>query len=99
MFTILDYSSALEYSIMRRYTNIVYYYYNIVLLSIKSFIHDKLFVNRVLRNNIHVREPISACDKASSILLVVSLHQSDPLSDTFFCDIVVNHEIIKRACL
>ena len=34
-----------------------------------------------------------------SHLLVVSLHQSDPLSDTFFCDIVVNHEIIKRACL
>ena len=32
-------------------------------------------------------------------LLVVSLHQSDPLSGTFFCDIVVNHEIIKRACL
>ena len=33
------------------------------------------------------------------LLLVVSLHQSDPLSDTFFCDIVVNHEIIERACL
>ena len=33
------------------------------------------------------------------LLLVVSLHQSDPLSDTFFCDIVVNHEIIKRAFL
>ena len=27
MFTILDYSSSLEYSIIRRYTNIVYYYY------------------------------------------------------------------------
>ena len=27
MFTILDYSSALEYSIIRHYTNIVYYYY------------------------------------------------------------------------
>ena len=27
MFTILDYSSALEYSIIRCYTNIVYYYY------------------------------------------------------------------------
>ena len=27
MFTIFDYSSALEYSIIRRYTNIVYYYY------------------------------------------------------------------------
>ena len=27
MFTIVDYSSALEYSIIRRYTNIVYYYY------------------------------------------------------------------------
>ena len=26
MFTILDYSSALEYSIIRSYTNIVYYY-------------------------------------------------------------------------
>ena len=33
------------------------------------------------------------------LLLVVSLHQSNPLSDTFFCDIVVNHEIIKRAYL
>ena len=30
MFTILDYSSALEYSIIRRYTNIVYYYYYII---------------------------------------------------------------------
>ena len=30
MFTILDYSSALEYSIIRRYTNIVYYYYDTV---------------------------------------------------------------------
>ena len=27
MLTILDYSSVLEYSIIRRYTNIVYYYY------------------------------------------------------------------------
>ena len=27
----------------------------------------------------------------ADLLLVVSLHQSDPLSDTFFCDIVVNH--------
>ena len=32
MFTILDYSSALEYSILRRYTNIVYYYYIIIIL-------------------------------------------------------------------
>ena len=39
-------------------------------------------------------QPLS-CD----LLLVVSLHQSDPLSDTFFSDIVVNHKIIKRACL
>ena len=41
--------------------------HNIVLLSITSFIHDKLFVNRVLPNNIHVREPICAWDKASSV--------------------------------
>ena len=32
MFTILDYSSTLEYSIIRRYTNIVYYYYKTVLV-------------------------------------------------------------------
>ena len=30
MFTILDYSSALEYSIIRRYTNIVYYYNHLI---------------------------------------------------------------------
>ena len=30
MFTRLDYSSDLEYSIIRRYTNIVYYNYNII---------------------------------------------------------------------
>ena len=41
--------------------------HNIVLLSITSFIHDKLFVNRVLPNNIRVREPICAWDKASSV--------------------------------
>ena len=35
----------------------------------------------------------------NGLLLVVSLHQSDPLSDKFVCDIVVNHDIIKRACL
>ena len=35
MFTRLDYSSALEYSIIRRYTNIVYYYY-VVLWLLKS---------------------------------------------------------------
>ena len=31
MFTRLDYSSALEYSIIRRYTNSVYYYYYIII--------------------------------------------------------------------
>ena len=35
MFTILDYSSALEYSIIRRYTNIVYY---IILYNKQRFI-------------------------------------------------------------
>ena len=45
MFTILDYSSALEYSIIRRYTNIVYYIIIILLLSVvfnmkKPWIHN-----------------------------------------------------------
>ena len=34
MFTILYYSSALEYSIIRRYTNIVYYYILIYISSL-----------------------------------------------------------------
>ena len=34
MFTRLDYSSALEYSIIRRYTNIVYYYYYYIITQI-----------------------------------------------------------------
>ena len=39
MFTILDYSSALEYSIIRRYTNIVYYLLLLLLFGmIKSVI-------------------------------------------------------------
>ena len=38
MFTILDYSSALEYSIIRRYTNIVYYY-NIYICIIQNLSH------------------------------------------------------------
>ena len=33
MFAILDYSRALEYSIIRRYTNIVYYYYYYILFA------------------------------------------------------------------
>ena len=36
MFTILDYSSAIEYSIIRRYTNIVYYYFLLIIISIIS---------------------------------------------------------------
>ena len=37
MFTILDYSSALEYGIIRRYTNIVYYYYYVRNKDIHSY--------------------------------------------------------------
>ena len=40
MFTILDYSSALEYSIIMRYTNIVYYYYYSKAFDIEK--HDPL---------------------------------------------------------
>ena len=41
MFTILDYSSALEYSIIRRYTYIVYYYYYTLIKLVHSCVHDK----------------------------------------------------------
>ena len=51
MFTILDYSSALEYSIIRRYTNIVYYYYyyrvHFTLMKFsktQSFTHSRLHI-------------------------------------------------------
>ena len=50
-------------------------------------------------NETRMRQIIICFMMVIELLLVVSLHQSDPLSDTFFCDIVVNHEIIKRACL
>ena len=42
MFTRLDYSSALEYNIIRRYTNIVYYYYYINRAAIVSIVIDHL---------------------------------------------------------
>ena len=42
MFTILDYSSALEYSIIRRYTNIAYYY---CALSTSTIDNISLFTN------------------------------------------------------
>ena len=47
VFTILDYSSALEYSIIRRYTNIVYYYYNAfrnVVFKVKFMILDTCYL-------------------------------------------------------
>ena len=48
MFIILDYSSALEYSIIRRYTNIVYYYYYYKTRCSKYvtiFLHDSIIFN------------------------------------------------------
>ena len=44
MFAILDYSSALEYSIIRRYTNIVYYYYYIIIIIIIIIIFIFIFI-------------------------------------------------------
>ena len=41
MFTILDYSSALEYSTIRRYTNIVYYYYYYQLHKLFTFMNTQ----------------------------------------------------------
>ena len=53
----------------------------------------------VLQKSVQLKSSQDESTKKILLLLVVSLHQSDPLSDTFFCDIVVNHEITKRACL
>ena len=44
MFTRLDYSSALEYSIIRRYTNIVYYYYCIFKLCVSKELESRFLV-------------------------------------------------------
>ena len=49
MFTILDYSNALEYSIIRRYTNIVYYYY---IIEIRLF-YNKMYSTCVLISEIN----------------------------------------------
>ena len=57
--------------------------------------------DRNAQNDIYIKhiKNVPTTPGACGLLLVVSLHQSDPLSDTLFCDSVVNHEIIKRACL
>ena len=51
MFPRLDYSRALEYSIIRRYTNIVYYYY---VSTIKSYFRftkmEEALHNDIVRN-------------------------------------------------
>ena len=45
MFTRLDYSSALEYIIIRRYTNIVYYCILLLLLFNSDFTEAMRYVN------------------------------------------------------
>ena len=49
MFIILDYSSALEYSIIRRYTNIVYYYYYYIKLRCSSSKHPETLSSHIIR--------------------------------------------------
>ena len=43
--------------------------HNLVLTSMTCFIHDKLFVNRLVPNNIHVRESMYAWNKSGSCLI------------------------------
>ena len=71
MFTILDYTSALEYSIIRRYTNIVYYYYYIGLVFLKSMFETALNKNIIphtwkLANIVPIPKPNNDRDKVTS---------------------------------
>ena len=45
MFTRLDFSSALEYSIIRRYTNIVYYYIELSLLVVTTLLASESYLH------------------------------------------------------
>ena len=61
MFTILDYSSALEYSIIRHYTNIVYYYYyvNVILIDFEEVGQTIHFTNiSSVWENIHTEQRV-----------------------------------------
>ena len=82
----LDHKSSIEnFIVNRNMFDVIEAYYvvsepttqsshNIVLLSITSFINDTFFVNRVLPNNKHVREPICVGDKASSVNIDLYRH-------------------------
>ena len=90
MFTILDYSSALEYSIIRRYTNIVYYYYYaphaIMKLGRESIHRIRRYHTYMFRQSKHPYRSLSkAClvgqvysgqhlHKSVSTLLVYTIH-------------------------
>ena len=59
MFTRLDYSSALEYSIIRRYTNIVYYYYYYdETLTLPIHQHLKLHASQYKQKTQHPSHPL-----------------------------------------
>ena len=51
--------------------------------------------HRILSNQFYYTIILIVLFQSSLLLLVVSLHQSDPFPGTFFCDIVVNHEIMS----
>ena len=75
MFTILDYSSALEYSIIRRYTNIVYYYsFTITLYTLlyteKQFTFQWTIIFKeeaTLYNLLHMTHSVTVKDNSHSL--------------------------------
>ena len=73
MFTILDYSSALEYSIIRRNTNIVYYYIMIIMISsVCIILHKSIFVLSLL--HIFYNLPLNYYQQLIVIALLLNLN-------------------------
>ena len=100
MFTRLDYSSALEYSIIRRYTNIVYYYYynNFSLnhfSSIDYFIITHNIYASIISNNVinEVTDP----SNHNAILLSFSLNINLAPKVKDNCDLFNSNPLWKRA--
>ena len=86
MFTILDYSSALEYSIIRRYTNIVYYYY-LAACDPNYF----LAINRILVNFCTTPIGSGACERSFSELRRLKLWTRASMSEDRLSGLAMLH--------
>ena len=90
MFTTLDYSSALEYSIIRRYTKIVHYYYYYYLTNIKDILKHNAIHHHIHLDNIRY-EHQNHDYKIVCRLVTYYLHISALIMKFYLCNLNVTN--------